>query len=206
MRVLRKYLINGLSFGSFMFRVWWPWRKRFARAVRKRLPTILASHNDIRKIFATSDLSINDSTTSTSIRARPILSSKYFLRFKTLPSTEKEEIVLNPLYIYIYIHVRIDVTSKSLVPRSYLPTTRRKIILSFCFLFAKFDFAIRIHFRIREKGEIIRENIVIHFNEQQKFRTKCWFLSCIYLQDHGNELYLSNKLEMKKNVIKIYIQ
>lgn len=163
MRVLRKYLINGLSFGSFMFRVWWPWRKRFARAVRKRLPTILANHNDIRKIFATSDLSINDSTTSTSIRARPILSSKYFLRFKTLPSTEKEEIVLNPLYIYT--HVRIDVTSKSLVPRSYLPTTRRKIILSFCFLFAKFDFAIRIHFRIREKGEIIRENIVIHFNE-----------------------------------------
>lgn len=188
MRVLRKYLINGLSFGSFMFDVW-PWRKRFARTVRKRLPT-LASHTTFAKY------SNSDSRSTTTIPRRPRFErtpsyrTNIFFDLKLYHQQKRKRSCLNPLYIYIYI--RIDVTSKSLVPRSYLPTTWRKIISSFCFLFAKFDFAMRrydsIRFRIREKGEINRENIVFILTNSRKSRTKSDFYHTFtYRMYHGNE-------------------
>lgn len=191
MRVLRKYLINGLSFGSFMFDVW-PWRKRFARTVRKRLPTLAS-----RTTFAKYSNSDSRSTTTIPRRPRfertPSYRANIFFDLKLYHQQKRKRSCLNPLYIYI----RIDVTSKSLVPRSYLPTTWRKIISSFCFLFAKFDFAMRrydsIRFRIREKGEINRENIVFILTNSRKSRTKSDFYHTFtYRMYHGNELYNEN--------------
>lgn len=119
--------------------------------VRERLPT-LASHT-FRKIFGY--LALLDQPFP---RAHRLYRANISFDLKLYHRWKRKSVN----YIYICIHIRVEVTSKSFVPRPYLPTTRRKIISSFCFLFAKFDVATRRFRSFREKGEINRENIVLN--------------------------------------------